>query len=371
VVGPESVEGPGAEDALAEALAAAEKKNAELDAKTHELSAAHEELKQELEATRAELTALRAEQAPAEEPAEKAGPRLSVDYGQWGELDVLKSADWKKMGGAMMAMLDMMPKLYETIAAGEQPSAEVQTALGRENTKLLIFAIEVMGKLPTSVTQTGNGAFTHPIVFANLLVEHLELEGQALTGPQLLALNRLGDEYDAAWDVAQSRYGEQTYTLRRLLDELTLKLVFYDGTIVLLDRTQRSLVVRPTIQHRAGLDLYSPVLMLSGVARGKRVSSPDALRAMLEREARSWGFAADALAEQGDVFDTWARELALTAVTNGDVPFCTLGEAMTALGAQIHAMSELELRLAPGDDVRAKMRGLTGYPLPRLVAAGD
>jgi hypothetical protein len=264
-------------------------------------------------------------------------------------------------------MLEIMPKLYETVSAGKKPSTETQIALGRENTKLVRFAIEVMGKLPTSANQTGNGAFTHPIVFANLLVEHLELVGQALTGPQRLALSRLGADYDTEWEAAQARYTEQTYTLARLLDELTLKLKFYDGTIELLDASQRALVVRPTIQHRAGLDLYSPVLMLTGVAKGKRVDSPESLRATLEKEAQRWGFSEEDLAGQSEVFETWVSALELTPIPTGDVGFCTLQEAMTGLRAQIQAMSELELRLAPKDTVRTTLRTLPSFRLPRLV----
>ena len=63
----------------------------------------------------------------------------------------------------------------EKISTGEDLGTDLTIKFSRENTKLLKFAIDVMGKLPTNAKQTGNGPFTHPVVTSNLLVEHLSL----------------------------------------------------------------------------------------------------------------------------------------------------------------------------------------------------
>ena len=352
---------PATAPAEVEALRA---EKAELEAENQALAARLEALEARLEGPRpAEPVAPAGESASP--PAERA---LAVDYGRWSERDVLRDADWKKMGGAFKTMIETMPELYAVLKAGEKPSTELAVKFSRENTKLLEFAIEVMGKLPTSVESTGNGPFTHPIVTSNLLVEHMRLAGEPLSESQLAFLQQLGAQYDADWDALQAGYDQGTHTLR-IVDELQLKLSFYEGMTGLLTPTQRQLVIDPEFQHVSGIDMYSPVLMLTGVAQPLDASSLEALKASLIDVATGWGFGEADLQAQGIVFDAWITDLGeLTLAPAAAAPLFEVGQALRAARAQLGAMQELEVRLAPGADTRQALRAVATFSVPRLLA---
>jgi hypothetical protein len=352
---------PGAGE-LAKARAELESLRREVE-KLRAEAAAIERAKAEAERARDEAlkklaAAAAGEAAPPEKPR-----RMSIVFGPHSDTPELAGADWREMAQAASNMIGLMKDVLAQRKPIEDAPRELQIQIAQENMKLAKFAIAASGKLPTNAP--GNGEFTHPLVLANMLAEHLRLVGLSLSDGQLREIAGFGEEFDLDWERAQAAYGPETLAIEKVIDELELKRRFTTRMLAALSPEQRAVVAPPEIHDRFALDLYSPLLILipysHTVARETKGELEAAIGADLvpivgEEAAR-------ALAEAW-VADNAAR---LEPVAKEDVPFFTTDDALAA--ARATAKLRKALIAAPGvkDEAKANLREERRLSVPRIV----
>ncbi|MBL4846247.1 MAG: FecR domain-containing protein [Planctomycetes bacterium] len=286
--------------------------------------------------------------------------------------DALKTVNWTRAGEGAAEIFPHLAAVWASIQEGKPIDPAVQKKLYMANQKLVEIILEVQGKLPTHAK--GNGEFTHPLIIANLMAEHLANAGQPFDEAQLAGVSRSGEQYQAAWDLAQARYGEQTPLVRRLIDELILKRDCMAKVEALLTPAQREIVIFKEAQHVNQLDIYSPVMLVIMNAKPQGVSDERPLRARLDILAsRTWGLSEADLAAASPALDAWARILnpQLVEAPRQLMGSFTLAEAVRSGSAQADAMEEI-LRVLPADSEAAKtILTTTKFMVPRKLVSKD
>ncbi|MBL8693779.1 MAG: hypothetical protein JNJ88_06730 [Planctomycetes bacterium] len=194
--------------------------------------------------------AAQAAPAPASRPSSKL--QFSVP-----ELEkTLASIDWSVMGEKSSQMIDLMKKLAEAIANGEEPPlgllGELQAANGflvKEAEKM------VKGGMPG---EGPNGCFTHPLVTSNLMAAIFEQSGTPLSAEQMAQIGELAKRYSHEDALRVANYAEGTPRLQIILEELALKARFHRDAFGALSADQRSLLSPSATQGRIGFDLMGP-----------------------------------------------------------------------------------------------------------------
>ena len=325
-----------------------------------------------LETQVAQLTAeLESQRALAEaEEKEKLAAEastLSVPFGKWAELDAVKNANWPEMGEAVEIMNALVLELFESIEKGETPDAELQEKIRAENNKLVRYAAQIMGKIPTH--SPINGEFSHPITLANLMGAMLERGDLALTEEQTRTMARLGNDYEGDYDALDSSYNESTPRLEKLVDELELKRDTMRSMENVLTDAQREAVIQPAIHDRLQLDPLSPATMAAMLARPKNVSSLEELRGRLPGYFSEWFGVSDEHTEAlGGIADAWIENMKPILAPDGKPDkFLHLDRTITAGRAQVEAMKQLLSLPELGEKARKAILNHLAWRVPQVV----
>ena len=333
-------------------------------ARNKELGETIASLGKDLESYRAaEAAAAAAKEAEAEANAAK----LPIAFGKWTELEGIKNAKWSEMGGAVATINELVLELMESLEAGEPVDAAVRKKIQEENSKLVFYAAQLMGKIPTH--SPVNGEFSHPITSANLMSAMLEQAGAPLTESQQAEFVRLGESYERSYEQRQTTYTEETPGLEKLIDELEFKRDTINAMQDFLTDEQRDWVVHPEIHHRMQMDTLSPATMAIMLVKPRWVNSADALRETLPKYlAKQLRVEGDQVESLDSVIDVWMEDLApLLEPREKHEQFLHIDEAITA--GRAHANMLKELMSSPGldDKAREAIRNELSWGVPQVV----
>ncbi len=200
-------------------------------------------------------------------PAAK-GPRFA-----FGQFDKLTQVDWKAVGEHLNAIAPLCDEIAAAMAKGEDATPALGKA-SQHNGFLINAALKIAGQVPGTGV---NGAFTHPAFQANAIASALEAAGKPLTPEQATAIEKLARE--ASDEDAQRllAYTEDTYGMRKIIDEADLRRRFFDAAFRALSEDQRNTLTPPATKGFVGLDLYSEGLLYATVMRPIQFKDPAGL----------------------------------------------------------------------------------------------
>lgn len=297
---------------------------------------------------------------------EKLGPPLRVAFGPHAELEVLRRSNWAELGNAAKEMAPLMVEAGKAWAEGRQPSEEVMSKLGEHNLKLVSMAASLNKKLP-SHGATVNGEYSHPLNMVNMLAAHLESAGKPLSDAQMQSLKDLGEEYERRWTRLQQGYTEETFALQKMLDEVELKQWFTDEMWRVTTPEQKALAVHPDNEGRAGLDLYSPGLMLAGAYTPLVAAQRDELKGKVkEHLAAALKVEAATLDSAEFAFDEWLTSQALEPRAKLNF-FVTVREALVAGRAHLALLKALSATALNTEEHQKALRESKSFVVPQIV----
>ncbi len=341
-----------------EKLTALERENAQLRAELAEITSRNVAL---------EARAVPEPPAPTKEAPRPAAPdapgRPRISFGPQARLDKLSKVDWRAAGLAAKTLAPILIEIEEQVLKGQQISPELAEKVNVENAKLVKVALAVAPNVPTFGGP--NGAFTHPLVLANVMSGHLEAAGCPFDDGQVQAINAIGAEYDARWESLQAGYGAGTFQLEKFGDELELKKVYVGRIDALLTADQNATLFPPATRDTMSADLYSPVLMCAGYAHS--VTKPTTA-ALAKTIARSW-------VEDWELGDKSVDAIATAYVSGlGLAPPAekrfgfTLDDSIAAVRGTIKAMKDAISQLALDGETAATIRADGSFYVPMLPA---
>jgi hypothetical protein len=354
---PPKAEAPAA--ATPEKLTALERENAELRAQLAEVTSRNAALEAHTAATPEPQAPSKGE--PKASPDAPGRPRIA--FGPQARLDKFSKVDWRAAGLAAKTLAPILVELEAKILKGEELPPDLVEKVNVENAKLVKVALAVAG----SVTTFGgpNGAFTHPLVLANVMATHLDAAGCPLDDGQVQAINAIGTEYDARWDSIQAGYGEATFQLEKFADELELKKLYVGKIDALLTPDQSAAIFSPATKDVMSADLYSPVLMCAGATHP--IVKPTTA-ALAKTIAHSWVEDWDLGDKTVDAIATsYVNSLGLTPPAEKRFGF-TLDEAIAAARGSIKAMKDAISTLALDAETAGTIRKDGTFYVPMLPA---
>ena len=310
-----------------------------------------------------ELKGLQAVAASEEEPAAV----IPVSFGKWAELEAVQKADWTEMAGAVENINELVVSLVEALEKGETPDAKLQDEIRKENNKLVQYAAQIMGKIPTN--SPINGEFSHPITVANLMGAMLERAEVPFSEAQKAEIAHFGNAYETQFDELQSNYTKETPRLEKLIDELSLKRDAYNQMQDLMSDEQRDVVVEPTIQHRMRLDTLSPLTMAVMLAQPRGVGSIEEIRNEFPKfVSDKYGIDTEQTGSLDTIVDSWIEEMepVLTPVPKVD-GFMHIDQTITAGRAQVNVMRQLLALDTIDDKARQAILSDMTWLVPQIV----
>jgi len=218
-------------------------------------------------ALRAELDAIQPEEpevAPDGDRPIAVAPDLKRP--RWvpaGFEDAVKAIDWERIGESMANMPPILAEVMQAIENGDEmpPNAG---QLQRWNGPLVTEALKAQ---QSGLSGTGiNGVFSHPAMAVNTVFAALDAAKLPLSTQQSEALKELGARVLEEDRVRLAGYGETTASMRKLIDETTLKDRLVAEIEVLLTKEQR-LALRPDATRDLLADPYGSSIVLGQYTR--------------------------------------------------------------------------------------------------------
>ena len=283
-----------------------------------------------------QAAAAKAAEMPEAEPS-----KLPIAFGKVAELDAVKDAEWTGMAEAVSTMNSLFLELLESQKKGQSPSGDWQAKVADQNTRLLEFALKLIGKVPTN--GSGNGEFTHPLIAANLMAALLENGGSPLTDKQKAAIAEMGGAYEEQYGKFQNEYSGDTPKIEKLVDEIDLRRSTMDGFLGLLTPEQRSLAAPADLHDRLGVDLFSPLLMAMASLRPQNMDSAESFRSAMPKVfAGKYGLDDAQAAQAAVLFDGWYRDVeGMLEPGAGD-------QGIGVQGSKILGSAQAQLKLVKG-----------------------
>jgi hypothetical protein len=167
----------------------------------------------------------------------------------------------------------------------------------------------------------------------------------------------------------QDRYDEKTLALEKVLDEVELERAARERVEAVLTPVQRALVLDAKTRDVRGVDLYSPVLMLSTVAESLPKGSRDLLKGRLvELWMDAWEVEEPhrAILEIAAEETLRALEGRLGPFSKGEAAWFRLDDAVAAGRATLAAMKQV-LQARPGEETRKAVTEAKSFFVPRLL----
>jgi len=359
---------------------AAEERARWADARSKEMEALREELaaatkkadvaETALTEARNSLEILKASAAKA--PADPAAPAREKPAAPTrflfaGYEEVLKEVDWDTIGTNMSAMLPLMAELGKSAREGGELNPESLGKIQQHNGPLLSAALKFRDRLPGSSV---NSKFTHPVFMANAMAATLESAGIPLSATQAQSLEALGARY-AARDASRERgYGDDTFTLEKIIDEAELRDGFFREAFALMTSQQSDTLSPPATRGVLGLDLYSSGLLWAQQVGPIKAADGESLRTQFEsRIMTQIGIPAERRVDLQPLLEEWVDGVPSDWLEGDQVSFFgqNLMQASYVLGC---AKNQLELQkrmmsaLGLDDDGVKKLRGVPGVAVP-------
>ncbi|MCA8966704.1 MAG: hypothetical protein KDC48_17620, partial [Planctomycetes bacterium] len=179
---------------------------------------------------------------------ENAGPVF--DDAKYAE--ALAKLDWKLMGEVTNEMAPMLVDLAKAIEEGKELPMELLAKISELNGKLIA---QVPALLKSGLPGSGpNGAYSHPLVSANILAKTLDAAGQGMDQSQRDRIAGLVRMFSVeAQSVADST---QEFDLQKLAAEAESKDRFYKEVSQLLTPEQQAVMFPEGAQRYEGTSLF-------------------------------------------------------------------------------------------------------------------
>lgn len=281
----------------------------------------------------------------------------------------LSDIDWKLMGAVTKDMGPLLAKLVEMVENGEQVSPELDAEIKALNSKL---EAQMPTLMKASLPGFGpHGAYTHPLVAANVLANTLAAAGQPIDAAQQIKLDGLVRAFSA-----ESRSiveGVRDFDLEGLLAEVEMKDRFYREVASQLTPEQSVHMAPVEGRDHDGLHLFGTGLMLQVYARPIPVkNATDFARATSNRFGEALGLDDDAAAKVRAIVErvtTAAPELwrDQAGVAENAMKKGKAGRSAAALRRQIELMREIDRQVPMTPEQRQKFRAMKNVwvPLPQ------
>lgn len=350
------------------ALRAAEKERDEARAEAANLKQRAGTLEAERDRLKREAEKAQAELAPYKEAEALRGPTFT--FGEAGQLDAIREADWKEMAEADAEVQRCLVTIREYQLKGERAPDEVYFKLQENTERVRKYEYRTIRRLPTAAQH--NGELTHPISSTNLLATTLKLAGQPLDERQVAEINRLGEEFDARFKQLRESYGANTLRSQKITDEFLLKGAFRDSMLGVLNAAQYAVAVEPKVFKIAGLDLHCATLMLIHTSPVISANSADELCGKLsEVLAKRYTLTEAQTGQLGPALDGWLAAVGgiLAPVPAHSLRNYTFEQAAAACKATVALQTEMLALLAPGEAQRSKIMEDVAIFVPRVIKA--
>ena len=362
--------------ALEERAETAQSQLAEVQGDHATLAEEKAELDRKIRQLQSDLSAARAASAGTVASVEtEAAPTMQVvSFGEFGDLAEIRNANWPELADAVIAINDLVAPLYDDIEAGRPISGAVQQEIAGENNKLVKFAVGLMEKIPSNAPMAVNGEFTHPISLINLMASMLESAGLPLTAAQRQQIAVIGARYDVEYAAMTSTYTDTTWSLTKILDELSLKRDTMLEVEEQLNAEQREIVIIERIQNRIRLDTLSPVNMV--VMNVGALPAADAVAArnrLMVDFSQNLFFEYDQIMEQTDLLARYDADVSeiMTPVPSDIAQFAHLDDILIAGRAQERLLMDLAARVSPDEEQMASLRGISSWGVPQVLLPGE
>lgn len=346
-----------------EARDSAEAAAAQLEAARRETQAAEAAaagLQEQINELKAELAALRDERTEA--------GFLPIDFGKWREVEGLSRADWKELGETYTKMNELLKIRADDLREGRDSDPKTMERIGELNGTLIKHLVKIYGELPSNTD--ANGAFTHPANLVNILSGQLAAAGLPLTAAQVTELKDLGNQYDQRWDALQASYTEDTWTLRKLVDEAELKEWFHDEMFKVTTAAQKAAALPPGIEGYVGLDMYSAGLMIMMNIDPQQVTGIEEARTRLrDKAATLLGVDAAQFDANAYLIEDWMTAVSalLTPKTPSQAQLMRTQDAITAGKAQVAALEALAKTLPITPEAQDAVKRAPFIWLPQVI----
>ena len=186
---------------------------------------------------------------------------MPARFVHFGLEEALANIDWDATGSAVHAMVPLILELVKTLEETEEMPLELIGEVQALNAHLLKAAAALdKAKVPGTGV---NGAYTHPVVTANLVHAALAKSGTPLTAQQQDALAAVASRAAATDDQRRSNENAETSKLASLLAEVDLKERFLDEARGVLTPEQLEAVMPSRSRGKIGTDIFSAGLVLA------------------------------------------------------------------------------------------------------------
>jgi len=341
--------------------------------RAHQAETRVKELAVELEAVRLALAEATAP-PPEPEPAVAQGPidwRTVVEsYPAFRPENVgtaLDDVDWEVVADSMSNMPALIAKLAEHMEQGRpmtELSADTVGSIQRYNAPLVTTAMKLaqQGVAGSDI----NGAFSHPGFMSNAIAATLLALDMPLDEATTTKLDALTADYTAREAKRVAGYGDDSYTVERLVDESRLKHEYFQKVYALLTDAQHAALRPEPVRGRTQLDIFCESLVWSGKAGPLVFTDRDDLTV----KVRGWVFSRARVPETqhapaGALIDTWINALPdelLARETDGLVNSGMLHvDQVTESAAQVlELLRTFDQELDLDDAQRAQLRAVPG-----------
>jgi hypothetical protein len=266
-------------------------------------------------------------------------------------------------------MLPALGKLVEGIATGEQPDPETVGSIQKYNGALVVVALKLNQKLPGG---QANGAYTHPSAMVNSIAATLDASGMPLDASQLKALLLIGTRYADEEKARVAAYDDQTFELRKLVEESRLKHRFFTDAFNELGQQQRDTLSPEATRGRTRVDLFSEGLIWAASTGKIPFEDRDGYAAAVQsRIERALSLTDDQKGEAGTLISEWVSSLpnrlfVVEPDALWDASMIPASFVEEVVGHQVELMQRIYEGLDLTDAARSRLRGSRGVMVPFL-----
>lgn len=307
------------------------------------------------------------EEPPPPPPPET--PASSMVFTDETYAAALEGIDWKTMGEVTKEMGPMLVELVEAMKGGEEMPPDLGVKISQLNMKLVA---QVPALMKSGLPGSGpNGAYTHPLVVANVLANTLAASGRALTPAQQGKIEGLVRSFTVENQSIAS--GTHEFAVEQLLAETEMKDRFYAEIGSQLAPEQQETMNPKGASAYDGAGLFSTGLMTRPFAEGVAVTNAaDFARVASNRLGEDLGLDEATAAQVRAVVErvsAAAPELWRDAsdTTERNLRMLKSGRTTAALRRQVEVLREIQRKVPLTPEQLKKLKAMKGVlvPLPK------
>ncbi len=307
------------------------------------------------------------EQPPPPPPPET--PASSMVFTDETYAAALEGIDWKTMGEVTKEMGPMLAELVEAMKDGKEMPPDLGVKISQLNMKLVA---QVPALMKSGLPGYGpNGAYTHPLVVANVLANTLAASGQALTPAQQGKIEGLVRSFTVEnQSIAASTH---EFAVEQLLAEAEMKDRFYAEIGSQLAPEQQETMNPKGASAYDGAGLFNTGLMTRPFAEGVPVANAaEFARVASNRLGEDLGLDEATAAQVRGVVErvtAAAPELWRDAsdTTERNLRMLKSGRTAAALRRQVEVLREIQRKVPLTPEQLKKLKAMKGVlvPLPK------